>query len=54
MGNRRRMRRRAWRRHDKGRWAERYARAHGEIRLKAMSWSLEARQPPQTLIRRAS
>lgn len=48
------LRRRARRRHDKGRWAQRFAQAEGEMRLKAISWSLEVRLPPRTLARRAS
>ena len=54
MKGKRKLRRRARRRNDKGRWAARFARAEGEIRLKAMSWSLDRTQPPQTLARRSS
>ena len=54
MKYKRKMRRKARRGHDRGRWAQCFAQAEGEMRLKAISWSLEARQPPRTLARRAS
>ena len=53
-GKRKALRRRARRRHDKGHWAQRFARAEGDMRLKAIAWSLDSKQPPRTLARRSS